>query len=363
MKRLMSFVVLFALFVGLFTSEVEAYLGKVNGSLTPGSGSYKTGDKFSAKVMLNTGSAKVSVVYMNLQLDTSKLKVTSVVANRSKFEGVYMEKEAGGVVSVYVTSSKSTADLPSGNIEVATINLEAVSSGSAGVSLKSYEITGPSSTSDYSYELVWQAASFTVNGVVATPTPIPGNGTDGILKFKMSYAGVTTASNCANNWPVSVTVIAGSQSKTYNDVKLTEVGNDGGKKVFAGEVLLAGFSAKKNIAVFLKGPKHIQVKYGKNLQDGFYNQPGGGISVETSAQATPVYDFTKYPITVGDITGPSGVQDGSVDGRDFSYVKTEANKRLEGNNMVADLNGNCKLESQDLALLMLAMKDKQSQLY
>lgn len=344
-------------------TKVEAFLGKVNGYTNPATENLKVGDKISTKVMVATGPNKVSVVYINLQLDTTKLKVTSVSVNRDLFSGVYMEKEAGGIVSMYGTSSKPTAQLPSGTIEVGTVNLEAIASGNVSMSLKSYEITGPSTSNDYSYELGWQAPTFTISGVVPTPTPVSGNGTDGVLKFRMTYAGVTTASSCSNNWPLTVMVMSGNESKTYNNISVVEDGNDGGKKVYKGEVLLSGFSAKSNIALFLKGNKHIQVKYGKNGQSDFYNEPGGTLNVDSNPASTPVYDLTKYPLTVGDVTGDSGRQDGVVDGLDFSYVKTEVNKRTEGNGLLADMNGNCKLESQDLTLLMLAMKDKQEQLY
>jgi len=81
---------------------------------------------------------------------------------------------------------------------------------------------------------------------------------------------------------------------------------------------------------------------------------------------TPLFDFTKYPLLAGDVTGPDGTQDGVVDGLDFSFVKTQSIARTEvaaGEYMLADLNGNCKMESQDLAILMLSLKEKQAQLY
>jgi hypothetical protein len=340
----------------------EAYLGKVNGYMVPATGSLKIGDKVTTKLMVSTGPSKVSVVFVNLQFDTSKLKVNSVVVNRNNFSGVYMESVANGIVSMYGTSSKPTSQLPSGEIEVATIELEAVGAGGASMSVKSYEVTGPSTSNDYSYQLAWTAPSFSISGA-PTPTSVVGNGTDGVLKFRMSFAGVNTGAACSNNWPVSVTVMSGNENKTYNNIAVTEDGSDGVKKIYKGEVLLSGFSAKSNIAVFLKGNKHIQVKYGKSGQSEFYNMPGGTISIDSNPNNTPVIDLTKYPLTVGDITGESGKQDGVVDGLDFSFVKTEVNKRSEGDGLLADMNGNCKLESQDLTLLMLAMKDKQEQLY
>jgi hypothetical protein len=339
----------------------EATLGRVSGYLSPATGSLKVGNKLDVKVLLNTTTNKISVAYINLTIDTTKVRVMGVTVNRDKFTGVYMEKESGGVISLYGTSSKPSTELPNGVLEVGTISLEAVAPGNVTVNLKNYEVTGPSTSSDYSYQLDWQSATFVVEG--ATPTPITGNGSDGVLKFRTTFLGVSAGAACANNWPVSVTVMNGSESKTYSNISLTADGEEDGKKIYRGEVLLSGFSAKENIAVFLKGPRHIQVKYGKNEQEGFYNTPGGTIHVDSNPSSTPVYDFKKYPMTAGDVTGISGSQDGTVDGLDFSYVKTEVNKRSEGDGMVADLNGNCKLESQDLTLLMLAMKDKMEQLY
>jgi hypothetical protein len=61
-----------------------------------------------------------------------------------------------------------------------------------------------------------------------------------------------------------------------------------------------------------------------------------------------------------------GKQNGQIDGLDFSYVKTQSIARTAadaGGYMLADLNGNCKMESQDLSILMLSLSKKQGQLY
>lgn len=196
-----------------------------------------------------------------------------------------------------------------------------------------------------------------------TPTPIPTkpvveNGANGVLKFKVTFAGVVKGAQCAN-WPVTVTVLDKlGNSKNYGDLQLATTGvTADNKNVYQGELLLKGMTSKTGLAVFLKGPRHIQMKYGKNGQNDFYNQEGGELEVSTDADQTPIYDFTAYSMMAGDVN-----QDGKVDGVDFSLVKTEANGRTEGDNM-ADLNGNCKMESQDLALLMLTLKEKQEQLY
>jgi len=69
----------------------------------------------------------------------------------------------------------------------------------------------------------------------------------------------------------------------------------------------------------------------------------------------------------GDVTGPTYErQDGVVDGRDFSYVKTRAIQRIScnpGEDMLADLDGNCQVVSVDISTLMLSLAEKQGQLY
>lgn len=192
----------------------------------------------------------------------------------------------------------------------------------------------------------------------ATPTQIQENGVNGILRFKTTFMGVTSGAQCAG-WPVKVMVMdKNGVSKTYENVAMVDAGQvAGGLEVYQGEVQLVGMTEKNNLAVFIKGPRQIQMKYGKDGQGEFYNQAGGEISVTTSASSTTNYNFTGYPMMAGDVN-----QDGVVDGRDFSEVKVQANMRGEGENP-ADLNGNCKMESQDVAMLMLTLRQKQEQLY
>ena len=195
-----------------------------------------------------------------------------------------------------------------------------------------------------------------------TPTPSE----DVFLNFKMSFYGVSGDALCADRekMPVDITVRANNGiAKTYNNIIPVSV--SGG--VYVINLKLEDFPYRNDLAVFVKGPKHLQVKYGKNNQDSYYNVAGGELNGLTANAATsPLFDFSKYPLLGGDVTGSSGVRDGVVDGLDFSYVKTEAVDRTEvaeHGYMQADLNGNCKMESQDLSNMMLSLSVKQGQLY
>ena len=198
------------------------------------------------------------------------------------------------------------------------------------------------------------------NEVTGTVAPTPTTDPSGVLKFKTTFAGVQAGSVCADNWKGTVTVLWGnSQTKTFNNVLLTNMGNSDGLMQFSGQIPMAGIGSSDGLAVFIKGPRQLQTKFGIDGQTGYYNKAGG----EIGWQNGKVYDFSQYANLAGDVTGPDGVPDGRVDGLDFAYVKAEVAKRTSGDNLMADLNGNCQLESQDLSLLMVAMSNKMEQLY
>lgn len=139
------------------------------------------------------------------------------------------------------------------------------------------------------------------------------------------------------------------------------------KLVFSGTLALTGFKVRDGVAVFIKGPKHLQVKYGKNNQNGPYNIDGGEISLTTYSSSSPVYDFSGYPVIAGDVIGvDSEVQDGWINGVDFSYVKSKSlvhETVAEGGYLKGDLDGNCQVNSNDVNILKISLQAKQGELY
>jgi hypothetical protein len=197
-----------------------------------------------------------------------------------------------------------------------------------------------------------------------------GSGDDTFLKFKMAFYGVRGDAMCADpvKLPLNVTVRSNDGVvKNYTGIIATKTNSSGDVGIYEVKMTLNGFKVRDNIAVFVKGPKSLQVKYGANNQSAYYSVAGGELSGLTSSESsTPMFDFTKYPLLSGDVTGPNNSQDGVVDGLDFSYIKTESIKRTEvaeHGYMLADMNGNCKMESQDVANMMLSLSVKQGQLY
>ncbi len=197
-----------------------------------------------------------------------------------------------------------------------------------------------------------------------------GGSTSGtpILNYKVAFGGVKpSSSQCVVDWPLQFIVLSGGESKVYSDVIPSTKTDMGSYLQFSGSLVLTGFTKTNNVAVFIKGPKHLQMKYGINNQTESYNQAGGQITLATTAAASPIYDFTGYPIIPGDVVGvDSEDQDGWVNGVDFSFVKSKSlvhETVTEGGYLKGDLDGNCQVNSNDVNLLKISLQEKQGQLY
>ncbi len=264
-------------------------------------------------------------------------------------------------------NEREKENLKSGMVKVASLRFRADSAGSGkvGIIKEGSEVSGYNpqlgqGSVDPAMEIVQVSeVNYVVGGAGNTAWPV--------LNYRLAYAGVEKGAKCAVNWPVSLVVMSSAGVvKNYRVVpeKDSSVTN---RMVYKGSVVLEGLNERENLAVFFKGPKHIQVKYGVNNQVNYYNVAGGRISLTTDAFTSPVYDFSGYPLLAGDVTGPSaGVQDGILDGRDFAYVKNEAIGRkvvADGSYYLADLDGNCVMNSVDISTLMVSLNEKQGQLY
>ncbi len=191
-----------------------------------------------------------------------------------------------------------------------------------------------------------------------------------VLNYKVQYAYVKPDySKCfvPSDWPLQVTVLSGGMTKTYKDVVPTKINRSGDFVTAEGSLLLEGFDKTTNIAVFMKGPKHLQMKYAVNKQGGRYNKAGGELTLTKYVETSPVYDFTAYPILSGDVVGKnSNNPDGVVDGYDWTEIKKWAKvfeTTEDGGYFKADLDGSCQVNSNDLYQLRKTLEEKQGELY
>ncbi len=200
------------------------------------------------------------------------------------------------------------------------------------------------------------------SGKVCTAGECISSGSVGILNFKMAFAGVSAKSKCATDWKVKAIVRdANGTMKTYEDVVLSLDESSAAKNIYKGSIALEGISSQSGLSVFLKGPKHIQVKYGEDSQSEMYNREGGNLSVTTDINTSKWYDFSNYAMGPGDVN-----QDGVVNALDFSIVKSKSLSHevvSEGVYLEEDLDGNCIMNTNDVLLLRETLKDKQDQIY
>ena len=277
-------------------------------------------------------------------------------------------------------AGKDESLLKDGTFQVATLNFKALTVGEGDITIDASksELTGPnpegadkaisvSGVDNTSYRITADDGTVPTNtpgGDVNEPTntpPITGEGR--LLKFRMTYGGVKTTGKCATGWTVKVVAMGGGVNKSYTTVPV-RVGEDGEKPVYEASLRLSGFTATENVAIFVKGPKHLQIKYGKDGQTEMYNQAGGEISL---ADENRVHDFARYSLLAGDVVGPNGSgQDGVINAIDFVYVKTKALSHAnlaDGTYELADLDGNCSLNTRDVDIVRQSLNEKQGQLY
>jgi len=341
----------------------------------------KVGEMVPVHVMVESTSAKVDSVKVFMCYEKSIGFGDSNSLADAEDDYILIKKDNGFSSALYqvstqstkecldltIISNKSAESLKSGTFEVATVNIpaKAVGSGTVSIVKDKSAITGdnPSSATDKNISISSVAGlSFEIGsgGTV-------GTGGDSVLNMRVSFANVGKDVKCAVGWPLKITVLSGSESKTYTGIKFDKVTSDATTVVYEGSLVLTDFKVKSNVAVFVKGPKSLQMKYGIQNQNAAYNQAGGALVLTDNASTSPMYNFVAYPMLQGDVTGATAeVQDGWIDGLDFSFVKQKALAHetvAEGGYLLSDLNGDCQANSNDINVLKLSLNQKQEEVY
>ncbi len=383
----------------LVSRRQETRRGAANGLVDflvlPDTKTVAVGETWTVVVKVDVRERYLSAMEIGLVFDNSRLKVNSVT--KEPLVGDVIQKrvdQATGKIVLEATLGEGDTRGVTGVASLFRIELEALAQGEArlgvdgsyvymlrGISSQGtpetlewgtlgwgvYQVgSGAAATDTPTPEVTATATPTPTATLTPSPTPTPTAGPGGaanLLKFKMAFEDVGPDSSCAVNWPVKVTVVGPTQMRSYENVGLALVENGGGLRKYLGVVNLDGISEREGLAILIKGPKHAQTKYAVDGQTAFYNRPGGQITI----LADQTVDFSGYPLVPGDVVGrDSGEQDGVVDGVDFAYVKAKALLREQaevGGDLKADLDGNCLVNSLDVANLMVALQEKQDQLY
>jgi len=369
------------------TRKGAAYAG-VSVGFIPNTKTLSVGETLTATMIINSNQEKLSGVDINIRYDKSKLRVLSSRIVTTQTPGIgennalfinesdvltltKNESENSGYINLAgISMEEDVTKMASGVVQLLKIDLEAIAAGEAHLGLwqqDSNTIVGHNvngndkglSITDYSEGI------YLINEPIVptlTPTPTAGTGSGPRLRFRLTFSGVEPNAECVTNWPLSVIVLGNGKTAVYNVIaqKMTEVTD---RAVFLADLRPEGFETAGTVALFIKGPKHIQMKYGKDGQNSPYGMAGGQILL-TDEDKT--YDFSNYPLLAGDVTGPGGGRDGLINVLDFSLVKTKAGTHqtvAETDYLLEDLDGNCQLAPQDVEVLKQSLSGKQDELY
>lgn len=364
-----------------------AFFGTVSVQLLPSQQTVNRGENFFSTVLIDAGSYKLNGYDIFIKFDKDKLRAVEVIGLNSVLNVTDYEPiidQNAGTIRVTSTTNAGEASLPTGIVNIFKVKFEAKALGAAEVKLEGpSKIVGYNVGDDGSLAIsslptavytVIEGAAPTATGVPGAPTATPTLGQGAAtLNFRMAFDGVKADAGCAN-WKVKALVIAADGSrKDYGLINLTKDGivkitrgeNEEEYQVYKGSIQLTGMSQRSGLALLLKGPKHLQTKYGVDGQTEYYNRSEGELVV-SEGENSPVYNFSGYPMLAGDVVGAGDEPDGVADGRDFAFVKAESLTRRTvsaGQDMKADLDGNCVLISTDITRLMMALAEKQGQLY
>ena len=171
----------------------------------------------------------------------------------------------------------------------------------------------------------------------------------GDLKFKVN---VNKDGVSAINREVAATVVTNSFNKNGDQVfKIADFALDN------------SYALTDKMKISIGGKKTLATIYGKDNQVfGFPALNTSNILVSNLVNKT--LTFYDYPILNGDIgaQGVLGTQDNVVNGIDFAFMKNEWGKTCNaGENLVADLNGDCRVDTFDLQILKNAMGEQYAQ--
>lgn len=302
-----------------------------------------------------------------LSLPTTASDLLAAVHARAPFTDVLKAKRLNeNCLQLSVKAEVADTAISAGPMAVASIDFTAGANGVVQMGL-SKEL---STVSGFNINSTDTAAE------IATPELITlnigGMGTGPQLAFFVTLSNLTKENydRCENargsNIKVDLQVQSGSGvMTTFNQVTLTRdsewtiPGTSVNLVKYKGVVTLVGVVPGNNFSLFVKGPKHIQTKYGVNNQTTYYNEPKGNLTLASGANE---FSFMAYPLLAGDITGANGTPDNKVDGLDYAMVKSEFAKD-SNRDLKADLDYSCDISGNDINLVKVALNERQSQRY
>lgn len=189
------------------------------------------------------------------------------------------------------------------------------------------------------------------------------------LNLFFAVSGVKAVNPCFGDLSFKVNVAKDGQDGMTGNVTATVVANKFnslGDQVFkiSNFALDNTYALTDKIKVFVSGKKTLATLYGKNNQVGGFGALNSSQILVSSLSNGAILDFSGYPVLNGDVgqVGQLGVQDGVVNAADFGHMKNQWGKTCsDGQNLEADLNGDCRVDTFDLQILKNANAEQYAQ--
>lgn len=315
---------------------------------------YQFGINFDkSKIQFKNIQYKTGVVSNGMGDDDSK---TSVINQNGKIRVVGEIQAATGQL-IYANQ----------NTEVVTVSFTANSSQSSLITTGNTDAKFFMIKADYTLEEKPSAglASFSINAseptLTPTPTgdstPTPGTSASMSLNLKIKLQGVTKKPVKADAITVQVKLAGGglSTATAYKSVQFTV--NDAG--VWSGAADFDAVPTGGGYRVYIKGPKHIA----KRICDAAPTESTGGAyhcadGAIVLAAGSNTFDFSNITLLAGDLPEAGGVQNGSIDAYDTTFVRTNLGSTDVSKLIIGDLNLDGIIDTQDYSMILQSLSIK-----
>lgn len=150
-----------------------AYLAKVGVNLLPDTKNIRVGESLAVKVKMTAGEQKVSAVNFGINYPSETVEVVGIKVNESAFNTVSVATAVNGAIKIVALSTRTTNELATGVIDVATLIIKGKNNGTAKLNFDSgYEIVGwnASGGDDKQLEANLNGASYVIGDGAGTTT-------------------------------------------------------------------------------------------------------------------------------------------------------------------------------------------------
>lgn len=357
----------------------QAAFGTVDVLLSPGAKTENVGREFSVGIKIQALAKRISGVDLSLTYDKDVLEVVNLSGNTTganSFTNEFIANKGTetGKIRLSVLAKKSSLELPTGEITVATITFKGKKAGSSQVAFTDdYQIVGFSSQQeDVSLGIANKTGGNYTIALLLTPTPsnTPTPPNTPTSTPTPSPTPTPTPTQTPTPTPFSpqisfaIKFTGMGETKPALKVKLTVVNDvSGNKKDFSGiEVsadinriyhpstwlTLTDIPTGPNYNLFVKGPKHLK------------RRMAARISLYPNQDTRNNFDWTGKPLEPGDLPDPNQnfKQDGKVDAHDASLLLDRLYFQTESDLAVADLNYDGIVNLNDFSLLVATLSQK-----